>query len=230
MNKVFAIIPARAGSKGIPGKNLSILGNETLVGRTISKAIHSDLFDEIFISSECEDILSIGSELGVKRVKRPNQLADDFSQARDVVSHALQFFDGHNLSFTQSDWIVYLQPTSPFIEVETISQMLFLAKHKQECVVSVRSALDSPFKVVKLDESDKIIPLMNGSNLAANRQELPEVYIPTGGCYVFTRGMFESVNEFPINGATPYVINQLEGFDIDTPLDLTIARFLLGDN
>lgn len=229
MARVFALIPARGGSKGIPRKNLSILGNETLVGRIIWKAIKSSLFDEVFISSDSEEILSLGNELGAKKVKRPNNLASDSSQAREVVSHAIHFFDTQNLLFTKNDWIVYLQPTSPFIEVTTISQMLFLAKRKQECVISVRTPSDSPFKVLTLDQNNKITALNSGSNLSANRQTLPAVYIPTGGCYVFTREMFERENDFPINGATPYLIDQLEGFDIDTPLDLTIARFLLGE-
>lgn len=229
MSRVFALIPARAGSKGIPRKNLSMLGNETLVGRTISKAIKSNLFDEVFISSDSEEILSIGNQLGAKKLKRPSYLASDSSEAQDVVSHAIHFFDTQNLTFTQTDWIVYLQPTSPFVKVTTIMRMLSLAKLKQECVISVRAPSDSPFKIVKLDRNNKMTSLISGSNISANRQNMPEVYIPTGGCYIFTREMFESVNEFPINGATPYVIDQLEGFDIDTPLDLTIAHVLLGE-
>lgn len=104
--KVLALIPARGGSRGIPRKNIKILGGRPLIGWTIEAARQAAFLDMIVVSSEDEEILTVANALGAQPLKRPVELATDEASGMDPVRHALD-------CFPEIEILLLLQPTSP---------------------------------------------------------------------------------------------------------------------
>ncbi len=110
---VLALIPARGGSKRLPGKNLKMLCGRPMIHWTIGEAKKSKYIDKIAVSTEDPAIVAAVSNLGVQIVDRPRELAEDTSNVYDAIFHALGFFEPH-------DYIVLLQATSPLRIAEDI--------------------------------------------------------------------------------------------------------------
>lgn len=120
---VIAIICARGGSKGLPGKNLKRLNNQTLIGRAVSHAKQSCIVDHIFVSTDAEDIASSARESGADvPFLRPKSLAGDLSTTEDTLQHALTAYENHvSLKF---DIAVFITPTDIFRDPAWIDQAI----------------------------------------------------------------------------------------------------------
>ena len=114
-NKSFiAIVPARGGSKRLPGKNLLLLGGKPLLQWTLEAASASKYLDEIIVSSDDPEILSVATENGVSAKLRPNELSSDTAGTVDTILYALSKYA------EDFDYVVLLQPTSPLRNVDDI--------------------------------------------------------------------------------------------------------------
>ncbi len=134
--KVLAIIPARGGSKGVPGKNIKMLGDKPFIAYTIEQAIASGVFSKIIVSTDSEQIKEIGLQFGAEvPFIRPEELASDTASSISVVQHAVDFFENQKEYF---DAICLLQPTSPFREKGFINKAIEKFIHKKtDCLLSV---------------------------------------------------------------------------------------------
>lgn len=181
---VLALIPARGGSKGVPRKNLRMVGGKPLLAYTISAAQRSAVVDSTFVSSEDPEILAVAASLGAAALQRPVDFATDEASAVDVVRH---FIDWLPEELRQQDpCIVYLQPTSPLRTSEHIDAALNrMLELKKSTLLSVTELTASPYKSFKIDGNGQLESLFDEKLSNCRRQELPATYLPNGIIYVF---------------------------------------------
>jgi CMP-N-acetylneuraminic acid synthetase len=226
MPKYVGLIPARAGSKGIPNKNTQLLGGLNLVELTVEAAFGAGILD-LYLSSDSLDILghTEAKYPKLKTILRTASAATDKANASDVV---LDFLS-RNTDLEPEDYLIYLQPTSPFRKSKHILEALDLAQtfSPPRNVVSVVDATPHPSKAVRIVGSR--IEIEKGSSPTANRQALPELYFPNGAIYIFSVGDFMDLQDVPVNGSAPFIMDKFSSIDIDSPADLQLAR-LLWDN
>ena len=137
MKKVIAIIPARAGSKGVLNKNIKSLNGKPLISYTIEEAKKSKFIDKLIVSTDSKEIADISLSQGASvPFIRPSELSTDSSLTFDVIKHTMNFLKDKDEHY---DIIVLLQPTTPFRKVESIDKAILTLKksNKYTSVVSV---------------------------------------------------------------------------------------------
>jgi CMP-N,N'-diacetyllegionaminic acid synthase len=218
--RVLAVVPARGGSKGVPGKNLREVGGVSLLHRTIRSAIASRHVDLVVVSSDDNTILEHASLLqGVITLRRPADLAGDDTAMAPVVVHAL---DTH-----PADIVVLLQPTSPLRETMDIDGALErLVASGANSLMSVCPAATSPFWMYLLGEDGRLLPVLPKSD-AVTRQELPPTYQVNGAVYVVGSRWFREHRVFSDNETIAYVMPRERSIDVDSETDLIVAEALL---
>jgi CMP-N,N'-diacetyllegionaminic acid synthase len=222
---VIALIPARAGSKGIPRKNLAPVGGVPLLERAVRGACASRWIDEAWVSSDDDTILGLAGRLGARTLRRPAELAGDDATATGVVGHFLE----HALSGRRGDvLIVYLQPTSPLRTEHHIDAAIdTMLAQQARAVVAVTRCDPSPYKMFRLDETGRLQSLFDEHLSNASRQSLPAAFVPNGAIYAFSAALFEARGGFPSNGGVPYEMDTHDSIDIDEPEDLRSAERIL---
>lgn len=224
--KVFAVVPARGGSKGFPRKNLAFLGDKTLLEHAIGFAKSTGGVHEVIVSSDSSEVLQIAREMGAKEHVRSEELAGDAATATEVVKDIISFLT-FNESASKSDYILYLQPTSPLRTSLLLAESLELASEGHKSVISVSEASRHPMKSLTITQDGKCVPLFNKSHLSANRQSLPQAYFADGNIFLFEIGHFLTEGVFPIAGSAFVVSPEGRGTDVDSEIDLKFAEFLI---
>lgn len=223
---VLALVPARAGSKGVPGKNMVNLLGRPLVEYTIRAALDAKSIDSVWLSSDDMEILEFGSKLGVQPLLRPSEYATDEASSIGVVQHFLSTLPKDLLQ--RNPFIVYLQPTSPLRTAKHIDDA-FQELHRcnASSLISVMELDKSPFKAFQLDERGRLLSLFDERLSNARRQDLPKTFVPDGAIYIFSVSDFVNRGGFPSNGSLPFVLDQMDSVDIDTPDDLIRAAKIM---
>lgn len=228
--KKLVIIPARAGSKGVPKKNIKLLGGKPLISRSIefAKAIVNSE-DIICVSTDDVSVLKIAEDYGVTQpFIRPDDLATDSASSFEVILHAINFYEKKGFQF---DLITLLQPTSPFRDPSDYHAMekIYL-KNLPDMVVSVKTIKDSPyFNLFQEGENRMLTKIMN-SNKSSNRQDHPPVYGYNGSIYLFNCKSFLNIRNFNFGKIMKFLMSELNSVDIDTPMDWAFAEFILKNN
>lgn len=158
--KTLAIIPARAGSKRLPGKNIKMLLDKPLVGWTALQAKRCHYFDRVIISTDCQTIANIANEYGAEvPFLRPTNLAEDNSSSLDVVKHALDHYAKQGEKF---DVIALLEPTSPLRTSQDLSNAMadfFKAYDRYDAVISVgKMEREHPAIMKEIDQRQRLKP------------------------------------------------------------------------
>lgn len=227
--KVLAIIPARGGSKGLPGKNIRLLNGRPLIEYTIATALDAaDLLYKIIVSTDDLGIAKISSNAGAEvPFIRPNSLATDEATTLDVLKHALDYIECS--SSVIMDWVLILQPTSPLrTRCDIEAALAIAAKGNCDSVVSVRNANSNhPFKIKKINTNGLLVPFIKGSEEPARRQSLsPDVYQRNGAIYLVRR---KNIMEGKLFGGktVPYIMPEERSVDIDGFVDFKLAEILM---
>lgn len=223
MTRTVALIPARGGSKGVKRKNLRDLAGKPMLQYTVDAAKGSPAISDIYLSSEDDEILEAGAAMGCILVRRPPELAQDFSSANDVV---FDFFA--QVPLADEDIILYLQPTSPLrnsAHLEDAQSRMAVAQARG--LVAVTELEKSPYKAFGLDADGRLESLFGEKYSNFGRQQLPKTYMPNGAIYIFTKSFFTERGGFPSNGSLPYIMSRTDSVDIDTESDLELAAHLM---
>jgi CMP-N-acetylneuraminic acid synthetase len=216
----IALIPARGGSKGLPGKNIRIFGNKPLIAWTIEAAINSKSVDRVILSSDDDEIISVSRKYGCEvPYKRKVALSEDSTSTIDVVLDALENISGVST-------LILLQPTSPLRNSEDIKNALsiYYRSGAKSCV-SVTEASQSPYWMYSLCDQSKLVPLHNGV-VIHRRQELKKAYSLNGAIYIVDVEWFKKQKAFIDANTVAFVMPQSRSVDIDTLDDFEYAEFL----
>lgn len=204
----IVIIPARGGSKGIPGKNIRLLNGKPLIAWSIESALGAKTIDMVTVSTDSDEIASAAERYGAKSVKRPLELAADTAASESALIHCLQQIKTDDLKY-----IVFMQCTSPLIYPEDIDAAVRLAQDKG--FDSVFSAYEEHFTGRWKYKSGRLIPLNYLPDKRPMRQEVPPEIIENGAMYVFTPEVIKNGIRFGTNiGA--YLMPKERSFQIDT--------------
>lgn len=221
--RILAIIPARGGSKGVPRKNIRDLAGRPLIAWTIASARESKYLDRLIVSTEDEEIASIARQFGAEvPFMRPPELAQDGSSGIDPVIHALETLP------EKYDYMVLLQPTSPFRNAEDIDQAIELCIGSgAESCVSVTENSKSPYWAYKIDPQKRLEPLFPVEEKIACRQQLPKTYAQNGAIFVASCAFVLATASLQNRQTLAYIMPPERSLDIDSELDLRLANLLL---
>ncbi|WP_048903612.1 cytidylyltransferase domain-containing protein [Pedobacter sp. V48] len=221
---MLAIIPARAGSKGLPGKNIKLLHGKPLIAYTIQAAVSSENISRIIISTDSKEIAEVAVSYGAEcPFMRPQYLADDNSRSIDVYQHVIEELEKRDGIFINE--FIVLQPTSPFRTAEDIDNAINLFKNKNADSVISYCEEHHPIKWHKyIDKNGRFENLFE--NVASNRQLERTSYFPNGAIYILKRNLIESNNYYTENSFA-YMMDKTKSVDIDTIDDFNFAEFLL---
>lgn len=223
-NKPLCIIPARGGSKRFPRKNIALLAGKPLLAYAIEVALESGIFDQICVSSEDEEILKIARTYGtILALKRPEELATDTAQVKHVCAYLLKDFAAQGLIY--ADFAVLLA-TNPFRTAQDICDAYQTFKRKKaNYLMSLVPYSHPPQRAVWVP--DGYVESYFGFQNIKQTQLLDTLYRHDGSIILARSEVFIKVGEFYGPKVVPYYIPAERSVDIDNPLDLAWAEFLL---
>jgi len=229
-HEVLGIIPARGGSKGIPGKNLYPCAGHPLIWYAIEAARGSKGIARTILSTDDEDIAGAGRAEGVEvPFMRPAELAADSSPTRDVIGHALDTL--RDREGYQPDIVVLLQPTAPLRTADDVDRSLaLLVDGDCDSVVSVAEIPGHMNAQWQLVIEEGCLRLFTGgplSQVTTARQQLKPTYTRDGSLYVFWRRTWEDHGNFYGDRVVPYIMPGETFVNIDTVEDLQAAEAYL---
>lgn len=227
-NKILAIIPARGGSKGFPGKNIYPVNGKPLIAYTIEAALNSNHITRTIVSSDNDEILSISKELGAIPLKRPEKLAQDSSSSEDTIHHVIRTLSTQGEEF---DILVLLQPTSPLRGAEDIDNSIeLMLKNNASAVISVTNIGIKPFKSYYLNENGFLQGVHNNKTPNMRRQDLPDAYLANGAIYAIYVDEFLRTSSLMPEATIPYVMDDEKSIDIDTIEDILEVEYIIEKN
>ena len=218
----IAIIPARAGSKGLPGKNTALINGKSLVQLAIESALAIPEITRVVVTSDDVSIQKIASELGAEVVVRPVELAQDNSPIELAILHALADL---NLDPTPTDVLTVIQPTSPLRDKQLLATSIsnFIKNGSQGSVFGVVEVEHHPAKMLVIN-GEFVVPLTKVEDLSAPRQQLQRVVRQSGSIYITNLQQFLSHGTLFVNPVGWVAVSSAEAIDIDTAQDLALAQ------
>ena len=226
---VSAIIPARGGSKGLPGKNIKELCGKPLIAWTIEQAKSCSDVDRIVVSTDDENIADVAKKYGAEvPFIRPAELASDTASTIDVIFHAITWLKEHENY--RPEYILLLQPTSPLREEEDIKAAITMLTNKNvRAIVSVCETDHHPWWSNTLPENSNMKDFLRPKILNKPRQELPVFYQLNGAIYLTETEYLYECNGFLGPDTFAYKMPKERSLDIDSDLDFKLAQLLLGE-
>ena len=223
--KVLYLIPARGGSKGLPGKNKMMLGKYPLITWSVLAAKNCNVKGDIVVSTDDPEIAEIAKKSGAEvPFIRPSGLATDTSSAMDVVFHAIDWLEKQQRKY---DLIVLLQPTSPFRSTEDIHLAIESVQNDVHAVVGVTVCQHHPLWTNVLPENKMMGNFIRPEIKNLQRQQLPVYYQINGAIYVSRVDYLRSYQSFVGPQTKAYVMPSERSVDIDTIADFKLAEFYL---
>lgn len=228
--KILALIPARGGSKRVPKKNILPLADKPLIAYTISAARQSKYINRIIVSTDSKDIAKVAKKYGAEvPFMRPKEISQSHSTEQDLFLHALNWLL-ENENYVP-DLIVFLFPTAPFRKTESIDKAVreMLRHPEADSLRSIRLCSEHPYKMW-VEDGQYIKPFVKDKDANAHTfsyQRLPKVYIQNANIYI-TKPQTIRNKKSPVgNIVIPFVMNEEESVDINTPFDFKFAELLL---
>jgi CMP-N,N'-diacetyllegionaminic acid synthase len=212
--RVLAVIPARGGSKGVPGKNIRRVQNRPLIAWTVEAAQAAQAIDRVVLSSDDDAIMTVARSLGCEvPFRRPAALATDTATSVDVMLHALDALPGFDIA-------VLLQPTSPLrtaIDIDAACAR-YEVSGCGSCV-SVAPVEQSPYWMYRLRDDLSLDPLVPLPDDVTRRQDLPPVFALNGAIYISDAASLRRRRTFITRHTVAHVMPLARSIDIDTEAD-----------
>jgi len=227
-NKILCIIPARSGSKGIPGKNIKPICEKPLIAYSIEQALNTKLIDRTVVSTDNEKIAEISRNFGAEvPFFRPSHLATDEASTLDVLLHTIEWFkNNENLDY---DIILLLHANTPLrnkIDIEKCVEIL--VDQNADNVFSVTPASNNPyFNMVEMNEKNEVVLVKDGNY--NNRQSAPLVYSMNSSIYTWWTNNLVDKNSLFLPKTRIHIMPRERSIDIDEPIDFKIAEMIMKD-
>ncbi len=224
---MIAIIPARGGSKGLPGKNIKDLLGKPMIAYTIEEALKSKYITDVIISTDCKDIEEVAVKYGAKsHFLRPEYLASDTAKAIDNYIYTIDRLN-NEFGYKIDDFVV-LQPTSPLRLVEDIDGAIHLFRNNNANSVISYTEEHHPIEWHKyITDECKFENIFEEKLL--NRQDIKKSYFPNGAVFVFSYALIKQ-NKYYNENSYAYIMPRFRSIDVDTIEDFKYIEFLMREN
>ena len=224
--KTLAIIPARGGSKRLPGKNIKLLAGKPLIAWAIDAAIKSDLFDEIMVNTDSDEIAKVAENFGANiPFIRPDELASDTANSLDVIKHTLDWYQKQGRNFTN---VILLQPTSPLRTATDISKAYELFYNNAAASVLSVCEVDHPTNWCNnLDESLSMKGFIKPSTGETRSQDFEKEYRLNGAIYIWNVDAFMASSKSIIEPSFASIMPRERSTDIDEEIDFIVASAMI---
>jgi N-acylneuraminate cytidylyltransferase/CMP-N,N'-diacetyllegionaminic acid synthase len=231
--RVLYLMTARGGSKRIPGKNMRTLNGLSLVGFKANAARRSRYCSRLIISSDCPEIQAEAARFGAEvPFTRPAELATDRASSSDVILHAMDWVERN--SAERYEALMLLEPSTPFTRARDLDAAVeVMAEKEANVVVGVREMEVNSVFVGPLDRQGRITRIVEQMNASGQRsflgQDFPTEYTMNGALYLAKWGYFKAAKSFykDAEKSYGYVMDRLHSIEIDDPVDLMWAEFLV---
>ncbi|MDX9752640.1 MAG: acylneuraminate cytidylyltransferase family protein [bacterium] len=227
----LAIIPARGGSKGLPRKNVRLLGGIPLIAYTIRAALHSRV-ERVIVSTDDEEIASVARQAGAEvPFLRPADYSTDQATSLSVLLHALDFMET-KLGYHPRH-ILFLQPTSPFRTAHHVDEALdrYLSIGTASLISVTEVQEFHPYFMFRIQPDGMMKPLIELEQRPLRRQDLPPFYRINGAIYISCREYYHNLPAdaaiFDWNHIAAYPMDAPSSVDINDYLDFQKAELLL---
>lgn len=224
--QILAIIPARGGSKGLPGKNIRPLGGKPLIGWSIDAANQSQYIDSVTVNTDYPEIADISQKIGARiPFLRPEALATDSASSHDMIIHTIDWHERHGENY---DLILLLQPTSPLRTAQDIDKAIELFfQQEAQAIVSVCPCDHHPWWTNSLPDDSNMRDFLRPEVLKTNRQGLPTHYRLNGAIYMADIDFLRGNGSF--FGPKTFALKMVKehSVDIDDIVDFQLAELLL---
>lgn len=226
---VLAVVPARGGSKGVPGKNIRALGGRPLIAYAAEAARASGVVDRLILSTDSDEIARIGRECGLEvPFRRPAELALDATPMRPVIEHAVTWLETEGWSPTV---VLVLQPTSPLRRPQHVAKAVELL-HETDAD-SVVSVVELPLHVspdyVMRIESGRLVPFLSKNTAVTRRQDARPAYVRDGTVYACWSRTLIGQRSLYGDNCHPFVLSPTETLTIDSNDDWSEAERRIGE-
>ena len=222
MEKLLIIVPARAGSKGIPFKNLLKIDGKSLIGHAITVAFDSNLNVDVVLSSESDQILKEGLKYGARLHKRPEILATDTATTIAVVEDVM------NTVKYIPELVIVLQPTSPLRTKENLIESILLVRNSNcDSLISVCETDNEILKSFCINNKGYAEGIYTDAAPFMPRQALPKVYKANGAIFITKPSVIQKKKSLYGDNLLPYIMSKETSIDIDGPEDLIGMNFKL---
>lgn len=228
-SKILAVIPARGGSKGVPRKNVRLVGGKPLIAYTIEPALAvKEKFHRIIVSTDDSEIAQIAQEFGAEvPFLRPPELAGDRVPMVPVLQHAVRTVE--EMDGVRLDWVLLLQPTCPFrspVDIQAALELAF-AGGCDSVISVVRVFAHHPILMKKI-EDNQLVPFMIEEVEGTRRQDYsPPAYMRNGCIYLTRRDVLIEQNSIWGKVIRPYVMPEDRSVNVDSELDMKLVEILM---
>ena len=221
--KNLAIIPARGGSKRIPGKNIKPFLGKPIIAYSIETALNSGLFDEVMVSTDDDEIAKVAQRYGASvPFKRSSKNAGDFANTVDALLEVLDQYEALGKSF---DYACCIYPTAPFITIDMLKKSFQKIKDSDYNSIFPAILYPSPIQRAFTIASSGKIQLLQPEYFFRRSQDLEPVYYDCGQFYWFKpKVVIKTKNVFTDNTGV-IILSEMDTHDIDTPEDWKMAEF-----
>ena len=223
---MLAVIPARGGSVGLPGKNIKLLSGRPLIAYTIEAAVESGIFSKVVVSTDDREIAAISAACGAEvPFIRPRELATDTANGMDVILHAVEWLK-RNESYSP-ETLTLLQPTSPFRDARIIKEAHELFTNKKASrLVSLCETVEHHYWMYSLSE-DRIVPVAGAYYSGCRRQDLPAAYSLNGALYMGRTEIIARERSFVGPDTIGFIMPRIRSVDINDIFDFMLAETIL---
>lgn len=225
---MIAIIPARGGSKGLPGKNIKNLCGKPLIAYTIEAAVKSEEIDRVVVTTDSKEIAKTAKQYNAEvPFLRPDYLAEDNASAIDVYIHAVEYMmDRYGCNMQK---FVVLLPTAPLRDEKEIDNAVRMFREKKATtLISVMEA-ETPISWYYHMREDGSIKNAgyDKENSMSNRQKNEKYYIPNGAIYILDYILLKNQRTYYAEDTLGYIMNRRKSVDIDTIEDFEYVEYLM---
>jgi len=220
--RVLGVIPARGGSKGVPRKNLRVVGGKPLIGWTLEATVRSRYLDRTIVSTDDDEIIEVARSLGGDvPFRRPVEISGDAAPHSHAILHALDHVPGYDL-------VVMLNPTTPLRTAEDIDSCIELcvATGAPACV-TVAKTDKPPEWTFRVDDEGRMSSVIGLAELPLLRQDLAPSYVFNGAVYVSVVDWFKQVKSFFSPETRAYKMPASRSIDLDDEFDFMVLEMIL---